>query len=137
VLAMPRRPGAPRISELRALALALRLAALERQRIAAIAKASDGLMKSLGRPPVLSDYELAQLEPRHLTTAQVLVATAWAVRRGPRDPRTRRRKISEKLSPAAAAPVALATGGRGVDSMGCRPSTPRSRPSEGLRPGPC
>jgi hypothetical protein len=137
VLAMPRRPDAPRISELRASALAMRLDVLDRLRMAAIAKASDGLMKSLGLPPVLSDDELAKLEPRYWTTAQILAATAWAVRRGPGDPRTRRRKTSEKLPPAAAAPVALATGGRGVDSMGCRPPTTRPRPSEGLRPGPC
>ena len=134
VLAMPRRPDAPRISELRASALAMRLDVLDRLRMAAIAKASDGLMKSLGLPPVLSDDELAQLEPQYWTTAQILAATAWAVRRGPRDPRTRRRKISEKLPPAAAAPVALATGGRGVDSMVI--TAPRPRPSEGLRPGP-
>jgi len=51
VLAMPRRPGAPRISELRASALAMRLDVLDRLRIAAFAKASDGLMKSLGLPP--------------------------------------------------------------------------------------
>lgn len=77
VLALPRRPGAPRISAARAEALANRLFALKLARW------------SLPDPRLQQDA--AQLEEMQAFAAQQLEATAWAVRRPSRD---RRRRVA-------------------------------------------
>jgi hypothetical protein len=80
----PRRPDAPRISHHRQLALIRRLDALESLRVLAIIPNVDAFMKPQGlalQPPP------AGMGPRATETVH---ATGWAVRRGPRDPRSSR-----------------------------------------------
>jgi hypothetical protein len=80
----PLRPDAPRLAWRRRLALLQRLDALESLRVLSFAPEVDGLARLVGMPE--------QGEPRGLReqAEEVMHRTGWAVRRGPRDPRTAR-----------------------------------------------
>jgi hypothetical protein len=86
--AIPLEPDAPRLSEHRRQALLLRLDALETLRYRAIW-------------PTLHTSSSSQEEFEQLAAmAQRLVsATAWAMRRPPKDPRTARKKEAQTTSP--------------------------------------
>ena len=80
----PRRPDAPRISHHRQQALIRRLDALETLRVLAIIPAVDAVLSSMGMPEAGAPPGWAE------QAAEVIHATGWAVRRGPRDPRSSR-----------------------------------------------
>ena len=79
-----RRPDAPRISHHRQQALIRRLDALESLRVLAILPAVDAFLSSVGAPEPGAPPGWAE------QAAEVIHATGWAVRRGPRDPRSSR-----------------------------------------------
>lgn len=85
-----RRPGAPRLSRRRALALTRRLEALEWLRFCAAASQMNRFMAGLNLPPALAHADAEVL----CRDAEVLLRiTSWAVRRPPQDPRTNRRAV--------------------------------------------
>ncbi len=87
LLLSPRRPGAPRITLKRAVALARHIDALDALRLCASAPAMNRAMKSIGHREALADCEA-----RHLLgqAVQVITDTNWALRRGSSDARRRR-----------------------------------------------
>lgn len=92
LLAAPLRPDAPRQHWRRRLALLQRLNALESLRVLSHFPAVDALARVVGMP------ELGEPEGLREGAEAVVHRTGWAVRRGPRDPRTTR----GGRSPAAA-----------------------------------
>jgi hypothetical protein len=89
VLTMPRRPGAPRISRLRAVALALRLDALETLRWALPWPAL--LTRFAEQQPGYRSSEIDECLALRKNAREMLAGTAWAVRRPARDRRQSRR----------------------------------------------
>jgi hypothetical protein len=93
LLAAPRRPDAPRQHWRRRLALLQRLNALESLRVLCHAPGIAALLEQVG-----STADLSPPEGLREGAEAVVHRTGWAVRRGPRDPRTTR----GGRSPAAA-----------------------------------
>lgn len=88
LLELPRRPGAPRLSRLRAVGLALRLEGLDAMRWALPDPRLGRLLEQQGYGPLQAPSATAALQT---AAALRLQATAWAVRRPPRDRRDRHR----------------------------------------------
>ena len=86
LLALPRRPGAPRISRLRAGALALRLDALDTLRWTL---PDPRLRRQLGKQGNGQRQNTSEIEQLQAGAAGWLKATAWAVRRPSQDRRRR------------------------------------------------
>jgi hypothetical protein len=84
LLALPRRPGAPRISRLRACALALRLNALDTLRWTL---PDPRLRRQLGKQGNGQLQNTSEIEQLQAGAARLLQATAWAVRRPSQDRR--------------------------------------------------
>ncbi len=93
LLEAPLRPDAPRQHWRRRLALLQRLDALESLRVLAHAPGLAALLEQMG-----STADLSPPKGLRERAAAVVHRTGWAVRRGPRDPRTAR----GRRSPAAA-----------------------------------
>lgn len=89
LLAMPRRPGAPRIRRLRAVALVLRLDALDTLRWALPWPAL--LTRFAEKQPGYRSSEIDECLSLRSNARKLLVETAWAVRRPSRDRRQSRR----------------------------------------------
>jgi hypothetical protein len=84
LLELPRRPGAPRISRLRAVGLALRLEGLDALRWTLPDPRLGRLLERSGYPPLQAPSATADLQN---AAALRLQATAWAMRRPSRDQR--------------------------------------------------
>jgi hypothetical protein len=85
LLAIPRRRGAPRISRMRACALAIRLDALETLRwTLPVPRLLSRYIERTGDAPLQNASEIQQLQA---DATRWLQATAWAVRRPSRDRR--------------------------------------------------
>lgn len=84
----PRWPDAPRLSRAREQALLARLDALETLRLALVVPGVCAELEALG----CSVPKWSGMEKQALTAEQVVTATAWALRRPARDPRTLQRR---------------------------------------------
>ena len=78
VLAMPRHNGAPRLTERRAKALAVRLDVLDRERLVMQMSAANQWLNGQGQPLLVDSSTLGRLHNQALVIKRI---TAWSVRR--------------------------------------------------------